>query len=324
MKQTRGRAHGSTAARLARVQALRDLDAGPELLAALREALRDPSEHVVARAAEIAGERELAELEDDLVATVERLLERPLERDRGCVGKAAAVEALVRTGSDRTETYLAAATHVQKEPVFGGRVDTAAGLRGAAAMGLVRSAHPRAYEILAGLLADPEVQARIGAAEAAAHGAPHVVGPLLRLRAQAADPDPRVPGACFAALLEVEGEGALPFVARFLEAESEELQEAAALALGESRLEGALPLLCAWRLRAGFRNADRVAFVALVLLRSEAALDHLVEVLRTEETGVARLALQALAPLLERGALRERVSEAVKSRRDRSLDALLP
>lgn len=323
MKNPRARALGSTKARLDAVQALRALESGPELVAALRAALRDPSEHVVARAAGLSGERELAELEDDLVAAFGRLMRDPLEHDRGCVGKAAVVEALVRTGSERTETYLEAAGHVQREPVFGGRVDTAAGLRAAAAMGLVRSAHPRAYEILADLLADPEEAARIGAAEAAAHGAPHVVSPLLRLRALMGHPEARVAGACFGALLEVEGERGLEFVARFLDATSPELQEAAALALGESRLEGAYPLLCRWRDHASFRDADRVAFLALALLRSEAALSHLVEMVRTGKPAVARQALAALGPLLERDALRAQVDAAVSAREDRSLDGVL-
>lgn len=310
----------STQVRLARVQALRELETGPELFDALRRALGDASEHVVARAAEIAGDRELRELEDALIAEFERLAPHGAERDKGCVAKAAVVEALVRIGSDASDLYLRAVRIVQTEPVFGGRVDTAAGMRGAACMGLVRSAHPRAYEHLAELLADPEVQARVGAAEAAEHGAPHVVVPLLRLRAVAGDPEPRVVGACFAALLDVAPQESLGFVARFLDGAADEVQEAAALALGESRLPEALPILTAWHARAPFRDAERVALLAISLLRSEEAFAHLLGVVRDAPTGTARHALAALAPHCERETLRERALAAARGRKDRALE----
>jgi len=263
----RTRASDSLQRRLARLAALRENPTAPDAVAELRAALADRSMHAIAKAAEIAGEFEIAELEPELAAAFRRVMADPTETDKGCVAKAAIVEALVRLGAEQPDIYLAGARHVQLEPVWGGRKDTAGGLRGACAMGLVRSAHAQAYNVLAGLLADGEPAARVGAAEAAGHGAPHVVGPLLRLKILLGDEEARVIGACFGSLLRVSPRESLTFVAGHLGAPSAEVQEAAAFALGESQLPGAFGPLRAWREHSPSRERDRVALLAIALLR---------------------------------------------------------
>jgi hypothetical protein len=309
--------------RLARLRALQDDGATTETVTEIRVALADPSEHVVAKAAELTGELEVTDLEPELVAAFQRLMTGPIENDHGCVAKSACVEALVRLGADQPEVYLAAARHVQLEPVWGGRTDTAAGLRGAGAMGLVRGAHSEAYEIVAALLADKEEQARVGAADAAGHGAPHVVVPLLRLKVLAGDVEPRVLGACFGALLAVAPRESLAFVVRFLDEATPEVQEAAALVLGESQLPEAFELLRAWGERATFRDAGRVALLAISLMRLPAALDHLIALVGTAPVAVARQALEAVSVHCEREGVRDRVASAARGRKGRELDAML-
>ncbi len=66
---------------------------------------------------------------------------------------------------------------------------------------------------------------------------------MLRLKVQIGDAEPQVIGECFGALLAIAAEYSLPFVAAYLHGKDEELQEYAALALGESRRPEALQLL---------------------------------------------------------------------------------
>ena len=94
-----------------------------------------------------------------------------MRTDPGCAAKTAIVEALRRLEQDERALYRRAAAHVQMEPVFGGRVDTAVDLRGAAAMALAESAGGDVLVDLAHLLADPEAPVRVSAARAVAvHG----------------------------------------------------------------------------------------------------------------------------------------------------------
>ena len=105
---------------------------------------------------------------------------------------------------------------------------------------------------------------------------------MLRGKVLAGDEEAAVIGECFTALLSVQPDESIGFVARYLQHSDEELRELAALALGESRLPGALPHLeAAWTavlLSDGFRRA---------LLR--AALDRCLEgkELRTREVARA-------------------------------------
>src|SRR5438067_1420515 len=87
-----------------------------------------------------------------------------------------------------------------------------------------------------------------------------------------------------------------------LEALGGERAAAAALALGESRLEAAVAPLVAWCDAPG---ADvRVGFLALALVRHEAATRHLLEVVaRDPQVARARAAIDALATFKDDRAL---------------------
>ncbi len=318
---TRRRAQDPLESRLATLQALRERPDAPGAVAELRAALGDRSSHAVAKAAEIAGERELTALEPDLAAAFERLLVDAPRADKGCLGKTAIAEALVRIGAERAELYRAGARHVQLEPVWGGRADTAARLRAACAMGLVRMGDPHAYDVAAALLVDPEAPARMGAAEALGHGVAYVATPLLRMKTLAGDAEARIVGECFASLLRLAPEASLPFVSAFLDASAPEVQEAAAFALGESQLADALEPLRRWQQRAD--DGGRIALLAIALLRLDAALDFLVTLVGTAPPRLARLALDALAAPCERAAVRERVLRAARDREDGALEAEL-
>lgn len=242
---------------LSELRAARADPSAPASLAALRRALAHRSAHAVQRAAKIARDAELRELEPDLVAAFPRLFDDLPRSDAGCVAKTAIVEALAHFGSEAPEVYLQGVRHVQKEPSFGPPVDTAAGLRGACGLGLLRIAHPDAYDWIAELLADAEERTRTTAAEALGLGGAELGVPLLRLKALVGDPEPRVLGACFASLLAIAPAASLPFVARFLEAPSDEVRELAALAHLVGLVAEAPPRVAREALRALHIHRDR-------------------------------------------------------------------
>src|SRR5487761_1091623 len=159
----------SVSEKRAQLNALRDDLGSPQVKTALREALSDRSNRVVAKAAEMIGESGDKELEAELLAAYGRLLKNPVKTDPGCLGKTALAEALVKLQCHDLGFYRSGIQYEQPEPVWGGEDDTAAQLRGACAAGLVLCASLlEALNRFAELLADPYKAARIGAARALA------------------------------------------------------------------------------------------------------------------------------------------------------------
>ncbi len=279
----------------------------------LRRVLSSEGSHAVARAAALVGELGIETLVPDLVAAFARFFAGLPRADPGCSAKTAIVEALRRLEHDDPALYRRGAGHVQMEPVFGGRVDTAVDLRGASALALAETAVGDVLVDLANLLADPEPPVRISAARAVAvHGRGAGI-PLLHLRSLAGDPEPRVVSESFLALLRLDARGEMPFVASFLE-KGAETAEAAAIALGESRLPEALPVLSGWVEPARRRGLGRAALLAIAALRTDEAVDLLLAIARDEEPPAARDALAALASMATDEALYERARAAIAGR----------
>jgi hypothetical protein len=298
------------------LEALRRVREGPETEESrreLRRVLSSEGSHAAARAAALVGELGIFALVPDLVAAFPRFFDGLPRADPGCSAKTAIVEALRRLGHDAPALYRRGAGHVQMEPVFGGRVDTAVDLRGASALALAETAHGDVLVDLANLLADPEPPVRVSAARAVAvHGRAAGI-PVLHLKALAGDPEPRVVSECLLALLRLDARAEMPFVTFFLE-KGGETAEAAAIALGESRLSEALPALRAWLEPARRRGLGRAASFAIAALRRDEAVDLLLTVARDEEPAAARDALAALGSITSDAALYERAREAVAAR----------
>lgn len=298
------------------LQALRGVREDPRAEASqaeLRRVLRGEGSHAVARAAALVGELGLEPLVPELVACFPRFFAGLPRADPGCSAKTAIVEALRRLGHDDAALYRRAARHVQLEPVFGGRVDGAVDLRGAAALALGASGARDVLVDLAELLADPEPPVRVSAARAvAAHGSDAGV-PLLRLKALSPDPEPRVVSECLLALLRLGPAAQGRFVASFLH-KGDELAEAAALALGESRSAEAFAILRDWLPQAARRGLSRAALVAVASLRRDEAIELLLAVVREETLPVAGEAVQALASLGGGETLHERARVAAAER----------
>src|SRR5579863_10523793 len=102
-----------------------------EAVPALRKALPDRVNLVVAKAAKIAAQLQERELIPDLLRAFDRLFEKPVERDPQCWGKNALAIALRDLGYQSSAPFLCGLRHIQMEPVWGGREDTAQVLRAA-------------------------------------------------------------------------------------------------------------------------------------------------------------------------------------------------
>jgi HEAT repeat protein len=288
-------------------------------LALLREALRGRSSHAAAKAAEIVGEFEIDSLTPDLAAAFERFLDQPVKSDPGCAGKAAIADALYRIGAMESEVYLKGVRHVQMEPVWGGRADTATQLRGTCALALVRIHHPDFLVEIGDLLADRESPVRRMAAQALAYSESPGAVPLLRLKALIGDDDPQVVGECLLALLRIAPRPSVEFVASFLDHSQDEIAEAAALALGASRATEAFPVLKEWWGRKFDPALRRTALLALAMLKCDEAIDFLLSHAEEAPPIHARDALHALSLYRHDGKLRAQVEAVLTRRGDESL-----
>lgn len=260
-----------------------------------------------------------------LPAAFERLCDDAVKRDPACRGKVAIAKALDRVELREEAVFLAGVRHVQREPVWGGTVDTAGELRGVCGMALVHMRHERAMVEVALLLADPELAARTAAARAIAASGDRTVGePLLRLRIAVGEPEPEVLGELFAALLELCGSAALDDVAKFFRHEDRALAEAAALAIGGSRLPGAFETLRD-AADAFIGAGRRVHLLAIALVREPAAWALLLARVKDGTKGEAEDAARALATFRHDDELVERLRAAASERKElaRTVEELL-
>ncbi len=284
--------------------------------------LRHKSNHVVAAAAATAERLEVSGLAPDLVEAFERLMRDPAKFDPGCKALIAIAQALIQMDDPAAKVYFAGIRHVQMEGSFGPPVDVAAPLRGLCARGLARMGHPNALLECVTLLADREIPARAGAIRAIAEaGRPEGVL-LLRLKALVGDKEDEIVAECFGALLRLDPVSSVEFVAQFLNSRSGGLGEQAALALGESRLEAAFDVLReAWE-RGGAAEQRRTLLVAIAMVRSDRALEFLLERLAGESGPVAADALAGLAFYARDEAVRARVEGIIRERGDKALETL--
>lgn len=288
---------------------LRSLDGPPEDVGTvLEEALAKGTGPVVARAASRVGLERRLDLEPALLAAWRRLDTEGLKRDPGCGGRLAAAEALDHMDHLDPTPFLHGVRTFQHEPVWGGREETAGGLRARCAAALARMSWPDALPILADLLADESPAARRGAVAALSQQRSAGAAALLRLKHHNGDSDAEVSGAVLLALLAVDPEGAVPLLSALVAPVSgpaarrhtpippDALKELALFALGESRLPAAVPILLD-ALDCAVLTADRApVLTALAVHRSDAARDALLHCIRDGDALLAEAALRALAP----------------------------
>lgn len=288
---------------------------------AIRRGLGSARSPVVARAATLIKDHRLDGFGPALEAAFARFFADPVKSDPGCHAKRAALEALDFTEHPDPTPFFRGAGHVQREPAWGPPVDTAAGLRARAVLGLARLGHPDLPVVAGELLADAEAQVRQAAVEAlVARGDPAAAG-LLALKARLGDDEPRVLLACLDGLLALAPARALPRLAALLD--DAEHAEVAALALGQSGSDAALDLLLA-RIESTVLAHERATFWrALGLHRTERALAALLATIAEGGQADAAAAVAALAVRRYDPGVPERArAAAARNRRARLGEAL--
>jgi hypothetical protein len=283
-------------AEISELSQLRNASAGTSL-PRLRKALTDRVNLVVAKAAELATDGRLEALIPDLLAAFDRLLENPVRADPQCWGKNAIAQALKELEYNSAEPFLRGAVHIQ-EAVWGGKKDTAGPLRGICLLALPGCADIRREEILRHLvnaLTEPDPTVRGDAARALASMGGDESALVLRLKARVGDQEAAVTGQALESLLIVERAQALPFVKGFLDPKGGETAEEAALALGNSRMSGAVDLLMeAWEHATGDEYREAL-LRGLSLSRDDRAVEFLKKLAadgRERDAKAARAALE--------------------------------
>ena len=296
--------------RLAELKAIGESPDTPERRKQLRKHLASKISLVVARAAGIVAHLEDPEFLPDLIAAFHRFMIDAVKNDKGCAAKIAVVKALLASDCDDEELFRIGSRHVQLEPTWGGRSDTAAPLRALCGLGLVQLGSPEAMNALAALLADKEPDARIGAAGALGHCGP-TAAPLLRFKVLTGDEEPAVIAECLTALMALSPSASFEFVATFVDPKHPSLYEHAALALAESRIGGVFELLKEKWTGTFDREFKKDLLLPMAITRSQEAPDFLISVVETGEVRVATAAIAALRIYREDETIRRRVEEAI-------------
>lgn len=249
----------------------------------------------------------------DLEAAFMPLLDDAAKRDPICRGKIAIARAL-HERDEWSDVFVAGAAHVQMEA----GVDTAAELRGICGLAHAHFSRPDALDVLADLLADPEVPTRIAAAQALGDAGRADASALLRYKLRLGDTHGEVVGAAAGALLHLQRDRALPFIAALLVPPHDDV---IALALAESRLPAALPPLRDWvgRTRAETRRA--IGYLALALTR--AANEDLIAVVRDGDRADALAAAKALATFRDDPTVRDALVAAAPRALRKEIEALI-
>lgn len=305
--------------KLAALRELRGQTLTPEQKVEVRKRIGDRSNLVVAASATIAGESRLTELAKDLEAAFDRMLVDPLKVDKLCRAKIAIVQALDQMEYEATDLFQKAAGHVQFEPVWGGTEDSAPPLRAAAVVALARLEGHRSLPVLVDALADPARDVRIASASALGAVGTEAAGLILRFKVRVGDGDPDVLSECLGGLLAVDPRENLALVAGYLEPSNPAACEAAALALGRSRLPEALaPLKECWPRCFSPELRQQVLLAIAVLRRAEAA-EHLIQLVASEEESTAIAGLFSLRIFKGDPRLLERITAVVRDRGDARL-----
>lgn len=303
------------------LSAVRAQGATGQTVTALRIALANPSNVIVAKAATIAGDLALQPLVPDLRAAFHRLFENAAKTDPQCWGKNALAKALKDLGHSESNEFLRGLRHVQMEPVWGGEKDTAAVLRSTCALALVQCTDITRLDTLRHLVdvfTSPFATVRTDVARALEQLAGAEVGLLLRLKARIGDQDCAVTGQVLESLLRLEQDAAVPFVAEFLHARGEVAEEAA-LALGSSRLPAAVEVLKQTWTESRMLIPEDVLLRAISSSRQDAAIEFLLEVVRSGREREAVAAIVALAFHRDSAEIKNQLASAVESRPEFSI-----
>lgn len=307
------------------LQALRGTGDTPASREQLASALKSRSNYLVARAAEVVADLRVDALIPDLLAAYERFFVDPVGSDPQCLGKTAIVRALRELGHRGAPPFQRGIDHIQLEPAWGGRADTAAELRAACALALADCILDELIILthLADALADSDKLVRLNAALAIEQLGREEGALLLRLKVLVGDVEPDVFGQCLTSLLNLAPQHSVSFVSRFLHSPSADVQLEAASALAQARDPEAIVVLkdyWTWcRLPTDLRQA---LLMSLAASPQREAADFLLSLLAVEPLPISTTALVALATSRFRSEVAARVQAELESRQSQQLDAL--
>ena len=284
--------------RLDQLKRLRSLSPDENVVAAVRKALQDRSNLITAEAAKIAGDSRIQPLIPDLLDAFKRLFDDPVKTDPKCWGKTAIAKALTNLDYAESPPFVRGSQHVQMEPVYLRTLeDTAAQLRATCVLALVQCVDLRRIEILrlvVDAMKDQAESVRREAVRAIEQMNGDEAGLLLRLKAHLGDAQALVSGEVFDALLNLEREQAVAFVADFMNSADEAIRDEATLALGASRLPSAIDLLIKTWNEGPLGSFRSVVLRALSSSRQPDALDFLINLVKDGSPSDAAAALEAL------------------------------
>jgi hypothetical protein len=304
---------------LDRLGELRHAEAPETVTEEVRQFLRNRSNLVVAKAAEIVRQLGIATLTPDMVTAFNKLMADAPRLDKRCAAVTEIVSALYELNYDEPAPYLRGLQHIQMEASFGPPVDEAAKLRAVSAQGLLRTRYPDAIADVTLLLVDREPAARIGAVRALAVNGGESGILLLRLKVLTGDAEPAVLGECFSGLLAASPNKSVPFVARYVDCKDSDVAEAALLALGESRLPAAYEVLREKWYRTAGMPGKKILMVSMAATKLEEAIAFLVSLVETESIPTAADAVHALSIYRRNERVRKAVTAAVLAQHNETL-----
>ena len=300
-------------AQLAALDALRDAPQESRT-EPLRKALAHKNNFVVAKAADLARAFGLADMTPNLLRAFDRFFENPEKSDPQCWAKNAISRALAALELQDPEIFIRGMRHIQLEPVYGGRSDTAGTLRGTCALALVQCRRLTNDELLAhlvDLLADKDKTVRAEVARAIEQVGSPSASLLLRLRTVLANDEPEVLGACYGGILRLEGVSAIPWISRFL-APGDDAAGEAALAIAATRCPQAFDALQKSLDAAPDPWFRSVLLSAIALTRQDAAMEFLLDLVKSESPDAER-AIEAVVRSMPPQEVIRRLESLVKS-----------
>jgi hypothetical protein len=268
---------------IATLDSLRQAE-GPEQLQGLQKALGNRNNFIVGKSADLVREFKLMQLTDALTVAFARFLENPEKTDPQCWAKNAIARTLAAFEYQEADFFVRGMRHIQMEPVWGGKSDTAGTLRATCALALVQCRSLAETDLLAHLIdlvADKDRAVRLEVIHAIEQVGSPAASLLLRLRAVLGSDEPDVLGACYGGILHLEGVRAIPWVAGFLASADDTAGEAALAIAATHSPEGFKAL------RKRFADAKHpwwrsVLLSAIALTRLDPAMEFLLNLVRTE------------------------------------------
>jgi len=256
----------------------------------LRKALAHKNNYLAAKAADLIREFNLRDLTPDLLTAFDHFFENPEKSDPQCWGKNAISRALAAFELQEPEVFLRGMRHIQLEPVWGGRSDTAGTLRATCALALVQCrslSNEDLLKHLVDLFADRDKAVRAEVARAIEQLGSTSASLLLRLRAILGKDEPEVLAACYSGILRLEGTSAIPWITRFLTSHDDAAAEAALAIAGthSSQAVDALQQSLETAHDPWFRS---VLLSAIALSRQDGAIEFLLNLVKTESMDAER------------------------------------